>query len=387
MKLHEYQAKSLFRSYGIPVPDGEMAKSPEEAREIANKLGGSSFVVKAQIHAGGRGKAGGVKVVSTPEEVFAAAQKIIGMRLVSKQTGPGGRVVKKVLIERGAKIKAELYCAFLIDRSKERVCLIFSTAGGMDIEEVAEKSPEKIKKMMIDPTNGVQPYMSRELVYSLNLNPNLSSPLYNLLSNMYRLFIEKDLSLVEINPLVITESDELLAVDAKINVEDNALFRQKALNEMRDPDEEDQRERMAHEFNLNYISLSGNIGCLVNGAGLAMATMDIIKYYGGEPANFLDVGGGANKQSITEGFKLILSDPKVKGILINIFGGIVKCDVVAQSVIEAVKEMGISVPLVVRLEGTNAEQARELIKSSGIKLIYASTMAEAAEQIVKLAGQ
>lgn len=386
MKLHEYQAKVLFRDYGILVPDGEMAKTPEEAKEIAKRLGGSSFVVKAQVHAGGRGKAGGVKVVSTPDEVYQAAQKIIGMRLVNKQTGPEGRLVKKVLVERGANIKSELYCAFLIDRSKERVSLIFSTAGGMDIEEVAEKYPDKIKKVTIDPTNGIQPYIARELVYSLNLNPNLSSPLYLLLSNMYRLFLEKDLSLIEINPLVITGSDELLAVDAKINVEDNALFRQKALAEMRDPDEEDQRERMAHEFNLNYISLSGNIGCLVNGAGLAMATMDIIKHYGGEPANFLDVGGGANKQAITEGFKLILSDPKVKGILVNIFGGIVKCDVVAQSVIEAVKEMGISVPLVVRLDGTNAEQARELIKSSGIKLTYASTMAEAAEQIVKLAG-
>ncbi|MCX7959346.1 MAG: ADP-forming succinate--CoA ligase subunit beta [Deltaproteobacteria bacterium] len=384
MKLHEYQAKQLFRDYGIPVPDGEMTKTPEEAREIALRLGGDRFVVKAQVHAGGRGKAGGVKVVSAPDEVFSAAQKIIGMRLVSKQTGPEGRLVKKVLVEKGVGIKSEMYCALLIDRSKEMVSLIFSTAGGMDIEEVAEKYPEKIKKIAIDPLNGIQPYIARELVFSLGLNPNLSSSLFNLLSGMYRLFTEKDLSLVEINPLVLTDKDELLAVDAKINVEENALFRQKALSEMRDPDEEDQRERMAHQYNLNYISLSGNIGCLVNGAGLAMATMDIIKYFGGEPANFLDVGGGANKQAITEGFKLILSDPKVKGILVNIFGGIVKCDMVAQSVIDAVREMGISVPLVVRLEGTNAEQAREIIKNSGIRLTYAQSMAEAAEQIVKL---
>ncbi len=387
MKLHEYQAKQLFREYQIPVPDGQMAKSPEEAKDIALRLGGDKFVVKAQIHAGGRGKAGGVKVVSDAGEVFKAAQSIIGMRLVSKQTGPEGRLVKKILVERGADIKSEMYCAFLIDRSKERVSLIFSTAGGMDIEEVAEKFPDRIKKIPVDPVNGIQPYIARELVFSLGLNPNLSSSLYNLLSGMYRLFTEKDLSLVEINPLVLTASDELLAVDAKINVEENALFRQKALSEMRDPDEEDQRERMAHQYNLNYISLSGNIGCLVNGAGLAMATMDIIKYYGGEPANFLDVGGGANKQAITEGFKLILSDTRVRGILVNIFGGIVKCDVVAQSVIDAVREMGISVPLVVRLEGTNAEQAREIIKSSGIKLHYCQSMAEAAEQIVRLAIQ
>ncbi len=385
MKLHEYQAKQLFKEYGILVPDGEMAKTAEEAKEIANRIGGNKFVVKAQIHAGGRGKAGGVVVVSSPDEVFSAAQKIIGMRLVSKQTGPEGRLVKKVLVEKGAEIKEEMYCAFLIDRSKERVSLIFSTAGGMDIEETSEKFPDKIKKIPIDPVVGVQPYIARELVFSLGMNPNLSSSLFNLISNMYNLFVEKDLSLIEINPLVLTDRDELLAVDAKINVEDNALFRQKSLYEMRDIDEEDQRERMAHQYNLNYISLSGNIGCLVNGAGLAMATMDIIKYYGGEPANFLDVGGGANKQAITEGFKLILSDPKVKGILVNIFGGIVKCDLVAQSVIDAVREMGISVPLVVRLEGTNAEQARELIKSSGISLTYAMSMAEAAEKIVKLA--
>ncbi len=385
MKLHEYQAKELFRAYQIPVPEGKMAKSPEDARKIAEELKGDSFVVKAQIHAGGRGKAGGVKVVKSPEEVYDAAKKILGMRLVSKQTGPEGKIVKKVLVEKGVSIKSENYCAFLIDRSKEMVVLIFSTAGGMDIEEVASSSPEKIIKISVDPVAGIQPYMSRELVFSLGMDPNLSSQMHNLLVNMYRLFNEKDLSLVEINPLVITLDNQLLAVDAKINVEDNALFRQNRLSEMRDMDEEDQRERMAHEFNLNYISLSGNIGCLVNGAGLAMATMDIIKYYGGEPANFLDVGGGANKQAITEGFKLILSDPKVKGILVNIFGGIVKCDLVASSVIEAVKEMGISVPLVVRLEGTNAEQARELIKNSGIRLTYARTMAEAAETIVKLA--
>lgn len=384
MKLHEYQAKKLFREYGIPVPEGEMAKSPEEAREIARRINGESFVVKAQIHAGGRGKAGGVKVVSSVDEVYNAAQKIIGMRLVSKQTGPDGRLVRKVLVEKGVTIKSELYCAFLIDRAKERISLIFSTAGGMDIEEVAEKYPEKIKKITIDPVNGIQPYIARELVFSLGLNQNLSAPLHNLFSGMYRLFIEKDLSLVEINPLVITTNDELLAVDAKINVEENALFRQKVLSEMRDPDEEDQRERMAHQYNLNYISLSGNIGCMVNGAGLAMATMDIIKLYGGEPANFLDVGGGASKQAITEGFKLILSDQKVKGILVNIFGGIVKCDVVAQSVIDAVREIGISVPLVVRLEGTNSELARDIIKSSGIRLIFAESMSEAAEQIVKL---
>ena len=385
MKIHEYQAKILFRDYQIPVPDGQMAKTPEDAKRIAESLGGNSFVVKAQIHAGGRGKAGGVKVVSKSDEVYDAANKIIGMRLVSKQTGPEGRLVKKVLVERGAAIRSEMYCAFLIDRSRERVSLVFSTAGGMDIEEVAEKQPEKIVKVAIDPVTGIQPFISRNIVFSLGLDSNLTSPLYNLLNNMYRLFVEKDLSLVEINPLVITENGELLAVDARINVEDNALFRQKELSEMRDADEEDQRERIAHQFNLNYISLNGNIGCLVNGAGLAMATMDIIKYYGGEPANFLDVGGGANKQAITEGFKLILSDPKVKGILVNIFGGIVRCDVVAQSVIGAVSEMGITVPLVVRLEGTNSEQARELIKSSGIRLTYAKTMAEAAETIVKLA--
>ncbi|MCX7945333.1 MAG: ADP-forming succinate--CoA ligase subunit beta [Deltaproteobacteria bacterium] len=384
MKLHEYQAKTLFKEYGIPVPDGDVAKTPEEAREVAKKLMGDKFVVKAQVQAGGRGKAGGVRVVSTAEEVFLAAQKILGMRLVSKQTGPEGRLVKKILVERGLEIKSEMYCAFLIDRSKERVSLIFSTAGGMDIEEVAEQHPDKIRKIAIDPVNGLQPYIVRDLVFYFGINPNLSSSLYNLLSNMYKMFIEKDLSLIEINPLVITDRDELMAIDAKVNVEDNALFRQKALAEMRDPDEEDQRERIAHQYNLNYISLSGNIGCLVNGAGLAMATMDIIKYFGGEPANFLDIGGGANKQSITEGFKLILSDPKVRGILVNIFGGIVKCDLVAQSVIEAVKEMGISVPLVVRLEGTNAEQAREIIRSSGIKLYYAQGMSEAAEMIVKL---
>lgn len=387
MKLHEYQAKRLLRDYGVPVPEGEMAKTAEEARDIAQKLGGNKFVVKAQIYAGGRGKAGGVKIVSTPEEVYTAAKNIIGMRLVSKQTGPEGRLVKKVLVEKGAEIKSEMYCAFLIDRSKERVSLIFSTAGGMEIEEIAEKSPEKIKKIPIDPTIGIQPYIAREIVFSFDMNSNLTTSLYTLLASMYKLFIDKDLSLVEVNPLVLTDKEELLAVDAKINVEENALFRQKGLSEMRDPEEEDQRERMAHQYNLNYISLSGNIGCLVNGAGLAMATMDIIKYYGGEPANFLDVGGGASKEAITEGFKLILSDPKVKGILVNIFGGIVRCDVVARSIVDAVAEMGISVPLVIRLEGTNAEQARDIIMSSGIKLTYCQSMAEAAEKIVKLATQ
>lgn len=385
MKLHEYQAKDLLKTYEVPVPEGQMAKSPEEARRVAESLGGGNFVVKAQVHAGGRGKAGGIKVVSSPEEVYNAASRILGMRLVSKQTGPEGRLVRKVLVEKGVNIKSENYCAFLIDRSEELVSLIFSTSGGMDIEEVAANSPDKIKRILIDPTTGIQPYMSRDLVFSLGMEPNLSSQLHNLLVNMYTLFCEKDLSLLEINPLAITSDNLLLAVDAKIDVEENALYRQKALSEMRDTGEEDQRERLAHKFNLNYISLSGNIGCLVNGAGLAMATMDIIKHYGGEPANFLDVGGGADKEAITEGFKLILSDPKVKGILVNIFGGIVRCDMVASSVIEAVKEMGISVPLVVRLEGTNAEQARDLIKSSGIRLIYARTMAEAAETIVKLA--
>lgn len=385
MKLYEYQAKELFKDYQIPVPEGQMAKTPEDARKIAESLGGSSFVVKAQVHAGGRGRAGGIKIVSSPDEVYNAASIILGMRLVSKQTGPEGRLVRKVLVEKGVGIRSENYCAFLIDRSKELVSLIFSTSGGMDIEEVAANSPDKIRKILIDPSTGIQPYMSRDLVFSLGIDSNLSSQLHNLFVNMYALFCEKDISLLEINPLAITFDNLLLAVDAKVSVEENALYRQKALSEMRDADEEDQRERMAHKFNLNYISLSGNIGCLVNGAGLAMATMDIIKHYGGEPANFLDVGGGANKEAITEGFKLILSDPKVKGILVNIFGGIVRCDMVASSIIEAVEEMGISVPLVVRLEGTNAEQARELIKNSGIRLTYARTMAEAAETIVKLA--
>ncbi len=382
MNLHEYQAKLLFSDYKIPVPAGKPAHSAQEAARHAAELGGDGWVVKAQIHAGGRGKAGGVKVVKSKQELEDAAKAMLGSRLITKQSGPEGKPVNCVLVQGISDIAAELYLGLLVDRAKRRVAVMASRAGGVDIEEVAATEPEKIYTFFIDPIMGLQAYQSSGLGFQLALDDKQRKQLVAMLDGLYRLFIEKDLSLVEINPLIITGAGDLEALDAKVSVDDNAMYRQTALEEWRDPSQEDAKENQAKQFDLNYVALAGNIACMVNGAGLAMATMDIIKLHGGEPANFLDVGGGATKERVTEAFKLILSDAKVEAILVNIFGGIVRCDLIAEGIIAAVKEIGIEVPVVVRLEGTNFEEGKKMLDESGLKLTSAEGLSDAANKVV-----
>ena len=387
MKIHEYQAKELFKKYNIPVPEGEVAFKPDEAAAIAKKLVNHPVVVKAQIHAGGRGKGGGVKLAQSADEVQNIAQEIIGMTLVTHQTGPEGRLVKKVLVEQGLNIEKELYLSIIPDRASAQIVVMASEAGGMDIEEVAAKTPERIIKVHINPLLGMQSYHCRAVAFGLNLSPAVIKPFVTMLKNLYRLFVDYDCSLVEINPLVITNEEMVIALDAKVNFDDNALFRHPDIYEYRDLDEEDPPEVEASKFNLNYINLDGNVGNMVNGAGLAMATMDIIKQAGAEPANFLDVGGGASAEMVENGFRIILSDKNVKGILINIFGGILRCDVLANGVVEAAKKTGIKVPVVVRMEGTNVKEGRKILADSGLNLITATDLRDAAQKIAEMVQQ
>ena len=380
MNVHEYQAKALLREYGIEIPPGRLALTPAEAEQAASDIGGT-VVVKAQIHAGGRGKAGGIKVVKSPEQARQTASDMLGMRLVTKQTGAEGKVVRRLYVEAGSKIDRELYLAFLVDRATQNVAILGSTEGGMDIEEVAERAPDKILSVQIDPLVGVCDYQARNLGYALKLSAKQCEAFVSLVRNMYRLFMEKDVSLAEINPLVIS-GDTVIPLDCKLNFDSNALFRHKDVLALRDPDEEDPREAEAAKYDLNWVSLDGNIGCMVNGAGLAMATMDIIQHAGGTPANFLDVGGQADAERVAQAFRLILSDKNVKGILVNIFGGIVLCDRVAEGIITAAKTVGVTVPLVVRLDGSNAVQGREMLSRSGLDITPAEGMKDAAEKIV-----
>jgi len=382
MNLHEYQAKLLFSEYGVPVPPGKPAHSEKEASRIADELGGDGWVVKAQVHAGGRGKAGGVKLVRSKEELDECVKDMLGSRLYTKQSGPQGNPVNSVLIQNISDIESELYLGLLVDRSSRRISVMASRAGGMDIEEVAATEPEKIFTFKIDPVLGLQNYQSRQLGFSLGLDDKQRKQLISILDGLYRLFVEKDLGLIEINPLIITKGGDLEALDAKVSVEDNALFRQIALENWRDPSQEDEKENQAKLHDLNYISLDGNIACMVNGAGLAMATMDIIKLHGGEPANFLDVGGGATKERVAEAFKLIVSDEKVEAILVNIFGGIVRCDLIAEGIIAAVKD-----PVVVRLEGTKVKEGKQLLDESGLKIISADDFTDAANKVVAAAKE
>jgi succinyl-CoA synthetase beta subunit len=382
MNIHEYQAKAVLAKYGVAVPKGFPAFTAAEAVEAAKKLGGPVWVVKSQIHAGGRGKGGGVKVVKSEAEVEAEAKRMLGMQLITHQTGPEGQKVRRLYIEEGARIAKELYLSVLLDRATSRVTFMASTEGGMDIEEVAEKTPEKIIHVSIDPATGMQGFHARRIAFGLGLSGDALKSASKFMMAMYKAFTELDASLVEINPLVLTEDNRIVALDAKMNFDDNALFRHPDIAELRDADEEDEKEREAHKYDLSYVALDGNIGCMVNGAGLAMATMDIIKLYGGEPANFLDVGGGANKEKVTAAFKLILSDRNVKGVLVNIFGGIMKCDIIAEGIIAAAKEVKLSVPLVVRLEGTNVEKGKQILAGSGLPIIAADNLADAAEKVV-----
>ncbi len=384
MKIHEYQAKELFKKYALPVPQGGVAFKADEAVGIAKTLGNYPVVVKAQIHAGGRGKGGGVKLAQSAEEVHKIAGQIIGMTLVTHQTGAQGQLVKKVLVEQGLNIEKELYLSIIPDRSSAQIIVMASEAGGMDIEAVAAKTPQKIIKVPINPLLGMQPYHGRAVAFGLNLSPAVMKPFVAVLKNLFRLFVECDCSLVEINPLVITAEKAVMALDAKVNFDDNALFRHPDIQEFRDMDEEDPLEVEASKFNLNYINLDGNVGNMVNGAGLAMATMDIIKQAGAEPANFLDVGGGASAEMVENGFRIILSDKNVKGILINIFGGILRCDVLANGVVEAAKKTGIKVPVVVRMEGTNVEEGRKILAASGLNLITAADLKDAAQKIAEV---
>ncbi len=383
MNLHEYQAKQLLSEYGLPVPQGEVAYTVEEALDIAEKSGGTRWVVKAQVHAGGRGKAGGVKIVSTKEELADAVKSLIGIHLVTYQTDANGQPVDKVLIEQPCNIDKELYLGAVLDRATQRVIIMASTEGGVEIEKIAEEHPEKILKAIVDPLVGVMPYQARELGFALGLDLNQIKQFTSLLVGLGKLFVDYDFSLLEINPLVITKEGKLLCLDGKINIDDNAMYRQPKLQEMRDTSQEDERENRAREWELNYVALEGNIGCMVNGAGLAMATMDLVKLSGGQPANFLDVGGGATKERVTEAFKIILSDQNVKGILVNIFGGIVRCDLIADGIMGAVAEVGINIPVVVRLEGNNAELGAQKLKDSGLNITPAESFTDAAEKIVK----
>jgi len=383
MNIHEYQAKGLLAKFGVGVLSGQVAYTPDEAVEAAKKLGGKIWVVKAQIHAGGRGKGGGVKVAKSLDEVRDNAKRMIGMNLVTHQTGPKGKLVKRIYVESGCDIKRELYLGMLVDRATSRITIMASTEGGVEIEEVAAKHPEKILKVAVDPATGIQPFHARKIAFGLGLEGNQVGSCIKFITAMYKAFVELDCSVVEINPLVVTGAGDVIALDAKMNFDDNALYRHKDVEEMRDEDEEDPAELEAGKYNLNYIKLDGNIGCMVNGAGLAMATMDIIKLYGGTPANFLDVGGGATKERVTTAFKIILSDPNVEGILVNIFGGIMRCDVIAEGVVAAAREVSLHVPLVVRLEGTNVELGKKILAQSGLPILSADNLADAAEKIVK----
>jgi succinyl-CoA synthetase beta subunit len=386
MKIHEYQAKELFRKYGVPVPEGRVAFTADEAVAAAETLGAFPVVVKAQIHAGGRGKGGGVKLAGSAAEVRSAASEIIGMNLVTHQTGPQGRDVKKVLVEQGLNIAKELYLSIIPDRATAMMVIMASEAGGMDIETVAEETPEKIIKVYVDPLAGINPYHCREAAFGLNLPAVVVKPFSQMLVKLYTMATAYDCSLVEINPLVITAEETMIALDAKVNIDDNALFRHKDVLEYRDLNEEDPLEIEASKYNLNYINLDGNVGNMVNGAGLAMATMDIIKLAGAEPANFLDVGGGASAEMVENGFRIILSDENVKGILINIFGGILRCDVLAEGVVQAARKTGINVPVVVRMEGTNVEEGRRILAESGLNLTTAVDLKDAAQKVAELVG-
>jgi succinyl-CoA synthetase beta subunit len=387
MNLHEYQAKDIFRSYGIAVPPGRVAAGAEQAVAAARALGGSVWVVKAQVHAGGRGKAGGVKLVRDPEAVGAAAAEMLGRRLVTHQTGAEGLPIGHVYVECGSDIAREIYLSLTLNRERGRIALIASAAGGMDIEEVAARTPEKILSVNVHPAAGLAAHQARELAFGLGLQGAQIGQFQALAAALYRLYIEKDLSLVEINPLIVTKDGALLALDAKINVDDNALFRHPELAQLRDASQEDPMERRASEHDLNYVSLDGDIACMVNGAGLAMATMDLIKLHGGRPANFLDVGGGATAERVTIAFELILSNPKVRAVLVNIFGGIVRCDLIADGVIKAVKKVGVKVPVVVRLEGTNAEAARAALAGSGLAISSAADLTDAARKVIAMAAK
>ena len=383
MNIHEYQAKELFKSFGIAVPRGQLVETPQEALAAAKALGTFPVVLKAQVHAGGRGKAGGVKLARSLEEVQELASQILGMKLVTRQTGPKGKIVRKLLVEEGLEIQKELYLASLVDRQKERVLVMASTEGGMEIEEVAKETPEKIFQVHVDPAYGLLGYEAKGLALKLGLGQDLVAQGTKTIQGLFRAMIELDCQMAEINPLIVTKDGKVLALDAKVVFEDNGLFRHSNLQGLLDEFEEDPKELLARKQGINYISVDGNIGCLVNGAGLAMATMDIVKLFGGEPANFLDVGGGASKDQISEAFRLILQDERVKGILVNIFGGILRCDELAKGITEAAKEIELSVPLVVRLEGTNAPEGREILKASGLEIIPAANMADAAKRIVQ----
>jgi succinyl-CoA synthetase beta subunit len=386
MKIHEYQAKAILARYGVPVPRGEVAFSAQEVREIAQRLGGGVVVVKAQIHAGGRGKAGGVKVVKRPEEAETVAKSLLDRKLVTYQTGPQGQVVSRLLVEEGLAIERELYLSIVIDRSTQKAVLMLSAEGGVDIEEVAAKTPERIFKEFIEPGVGLQPFQARKLAFAVGLIGDQVSKGARMMMALYQAFVGADASLLEINPLIVTKSGDLIALDAKMNFDDNALYRHADIRDLRDLSEEDRLEVEASRFSLNYIRLDGNIGCMVNGAGLAMATMDIIKLAGGEPANFLDVGGGANAEQIRNAFKILMSDKNVKAVLINIFGGILRCDILAQGVIAAVTELGVAVPIVIRMKGTNVEEGKRMLADSGLNFTTADTMSEAADRVVSLAG-
>jgi len=386
MKIHEYQAKDLLRQFNVPVPQGNMATNCREARQVAEELVDGPFVVKAQIHAGGRGKGGGIKTAATFEEVENVADQILGMTLVTPQTGPEGKVVNKVLVEQAQDIAQELYLGMVVDRGAGRPVIMMSAEGGMEIEEVAARTPELIFKEAVDPATGCMAYQARNLAFGIGLAPNLIRPAASFIENLYRMFVSLDCSLAEINPLVVTRNGAMLALDAKINLDDNAMFRHHDLAAMEDPDEMDPLEHEARKHHLNYIRLTGNVGAMVNGAGLAMATMDLIKAAGAEPANFLDVGGGASAEMVANGFRIILGDPHVKGVLINIFGGILRCDVLANGVVEAVKQVQVKVPIIVRLEGTNVEQGREILAQSGLTFTVATDMLDAAQKVAALVG-
>lgn len=384
MNIHEYQGKEILRSYGVSVPNGHVAFTVDEAVDAAKNLNSNVTVVKAQIHAGGRGKAGGVKIAKNLDEVRTYADEILGKTLVTPQTGPEGKEVKRLLIEEGSDIDREYYLGLVVDTATSRVVMMASEEGGTEIEEVAAETPEKIFKEEIDPAIGLAAYQARRLAFNLNIPKELIGKVVKFMMGLYQVFVEKDCSIAEINPLVITKDGDVLALDAKLNFDDNGLYRQKDVEELRDLDEEDEKEIEASKHDLSYIALDGDIGCMVNGAGLAMATMDIIKHYGGDPANFLDVGGGATADKVTEAFKIILSDENVKGIFVNIFGGIMRCDVIAEGVVEATKQVDLNIPLVVRLEGTNVEQGKQILDESGLNITSADSMADGAEKIVEL---
>tara|TARA_R110000772_G_scaffold72119_2_gene157540 strand:- start:4 stop:1173 length:1170 start_codon:yes stop_codon:yes gene_type:complete len=386
MNLHEYQAKQIFAEYGLPVSIGYACDTPDAAAEAAEKIGGSEWVVKAQVHAGGRGKAGGVKLVSNKEEIRAFAEKWLGKNLVTYQTDKDGQPVSKILVESCTDIDQELYLGAVIDRASRRIVFMASTEGGVEIEKVAEETPELILKAVIDPLVGAQPYQARELAFKLGLNAEQVKQFTKIFLGLAKIFVDCDLALLEINPLVITKAGNLHCLDAKLNIDGNALYRQPKIREMNDPSQEDEREAQAAAWDLNYVALEGNIGCMVNGAGLAMGTMDIVKLHGGQPANFLDVGGGATKERVSEAFKIILSDKNVKAVLVNIFGGIVRCDLIAEGVIGAIGEVGVKVPVVVRLEGNNAELGTKVLAESGLNIIAATSLTDAAQQVVKAAG-